>query len=1068
MNSYRFQITIFICQIIFFGNTYGQSNPPNLSNINPPSPNATSLAQFGNYPVTYFNGLIDISVPVYDIKTPRLELPIKISYHSSGIKVTDVASWVGLGWGLDCGGEITRQVNGLADEKSPGYLSSGNIIEPVNGINLQNSQNDISYIQNLLNGTYDGQPDLFSYICPAGSGSFLFQKDKKSLIRIPQDKNTILDSINQNKFIVIDESGNSYVFGKSVISGNSYVETSQTYTGTTSPLNSTAWMLTEIISADKSDTITFKYYSSYSNSYEDAYEYLTVSDEHTNTSGCPDLYSNNYGYDTEKAGLSYSQNEEFKLSEIDYKNGKVIFTRANSVRQDRVGDTSLSKITVYNFNFSTNAFQSVKVFNLFQSYFNNGDRLKLDSVQINGTGITVPQTYKFLYNPLNLPARGGVQEDYWGYYNNNSGTTLLPKQNVIYSLNNGTKDTTLIIGDANRNSDTTRVKADILKAIYYPSGGFSQFIFQSNQFSVNDSIVFGGGVRISEILTYDGISPSPQRIFFKYPIGIFNGSPLLFSNYYTYSNTIYQYNYPTCWGREPVFYPPETIRQRTISSNPNFNFTPIDGSVVFYPSVSVFRGDSTGLYGHTTYDYDEYSDQLINVIQQTNIYYDETFPWRKGHLISKTEFDKNGNPVFSEVNSYVLADFVTYDSLDIEAYQNIFYAGPPYFSNTPQDLNIESGQLYFYGGFKIQTATELLASTIYTTYDQQDRSKFYSKSTIYNYDEANYLPSNITTVNSQGQTEITNLTYAPDFTVTGTPNTSAALGIQNLQKNYITGAVVEKYVQRKNSDGSNLRTTNGIFTTYKSNAPNPDTIFEQESFLPILNYAPVSITSTGVTKDPSYVPLISFSQYDTHNNILQQLKINGSPKAYEWGYNYTLPVAIVDNAFQSDIAYSSFEDYTSQGNWVFPNYITTDATSPMGNHCYSLEAPITKSGLNSAKTYILSYWLKSGSYLTITAGTQSNAVTGVTLNGWTYYEINFTGTSSVSISGGGEIDELRLYPNNAQMTTYTYYPGVGIWSSCSPNNLITYYQYDGLGRLQAVSDENGNIIKTIDYNYSIQ
>jgi YD repeat-containing protein len=51
------------------------------------------------------------------------------------------------------------------------------------------------------------------------------------------------------------------------------------------------------------------------------------------------------------------------------------------------------------------------------------------------------------------------------------------------------------------------------------------------------------------------------------------------------------------------------------------------------------------------------------------------------------------------------------------------------------------------------------------------------------------------------------------------------------------------------------------------------------------------------------------------------------------------------------------------------------------------------------------------------------------------------------------------------MTTYTYEPLVGMTSQCDARNTITYYEYDALGRLTLVRDQDGNIIKTFKYNY---
>lgn len=60
-------------------------------------------------------GVPDISIPIYTIRLGAFELPVRLSYHASGIRVNDVASTVGLGWTLDAGGCISRSVNGAPD-----------------------------------------------------------------------------------------------------------------------------------------------------------------------------------------------------------------------------------------------------------------------------------------------------------------------------------------------------------------------------------------------------------------------------------------------------------------------------------------------------------------------------------------------------------------------------------------------------------------------------------------------------------------------------------------------------------------------------------------------------------------------------------------------------------------------------------------------------------------------------------------------------------------------------------------------------------------------------------------
>ena len=75
--------------------------------------------------------------------------------------------------------------------------------------------------------------------------------------------------------------------------------------------------------------------------------------------------------------------------------------------------------------------------------------------------------------------------------------------------------------------------------------------------------------------------------------------------------------------------------------------------------------------------------------------------------------------------------------------------------------------------------------------------------------------------------------------------------------------------------------------------------------------------------------------------------------------------------------------------------------------------------------------------------------------------------SSSTISGSGNIDELRLYPAIAEMSTQTFEPLIGVTSQCGPNSQLLYYEYDGLNRLVYVKDDDGNIVKNFKYNYGL-
>lgn len=96
---------------------YGQEMPK----VIPPSPEAANAFKFTEIPVSLYTGLPNIDIPLFEIESGGVTVPISISYHARGIKVAEIASRVGLGWTLNAGGMISRQVRDLPDQ-SRGYI----------------------------------------------------------------------------------------------------------------------------------------------------------------------------------------------------------------------------------------------------------------------------------------------------------------------------------------------------------------------------------------------------------------------------------------------------------------------------------------------------------------------------------------------------------------------------------------------------------------------------------------------------------------------------------------------------------------------------------------------------------------------------------------------------------------------------------------------------------------------------------------------------------------------------------------------------------------------------------
>ncbi|MEM0942133.1 MAG: hypothetical protein AAGI25_20430 [Bacteroidota bacterium] len=57
---------------------------------------------------------------------------------------------------------------------------------------------------------------------------------------------------------------------------------------------------------------------------------------------------------------------------------------------------------------------------------------------------------------------------------------------------------------------------------------------------------------------------------------------------------------------------------------------------------------------------------------------------------------------------------------------------------------------------------------------------------------------------------------------------------------------------------------------------------------------------------------------------------------------------------------------------------------------------------------------------------------------------------------------------DAEVSTYTYKPLVGITSETDENGVTTYYEYDNLNRLEYIKDHELNILNKNEYSYFIQ
>ena len=115
-----------------------------------------------NTPTDNYTGLINVKVPLYEMNTGSGTIPISLNYITTGIRVDDLSSFVGLGWELSTGGKITRVVRGQPDNFEQ--------LKQTSDLTTWNEGTFEWYTSN----EWDTEPDVYYFDIPGHSGSFVF------------------------------------------------------------------------------------------------------------------------------------------------------------------------------------------------------------------------------------------------------------------------------------------------------------------------------------------------------------------------------------------------------------------------------------------------------------------------------------------------------------------------------------------------------------------------------------------------------------------------------------------------------------------------------------------------------------------------------------------------------------------------------------------------------------------------------------------------------------------------------------------------------------------------------
>ncbi|MBB6240458.1 YD repeat-containing protein [Pedobacter sp. AK013] len=1067
---------LIFCVLLFCISTYatnGQTIKEATASVLPVSPEAGSLGKFSEIPVSNYTGIPGISIPIHRIKKGDINLSIDLSYHSGGNRVDEIASRVGLGWTLNAGGMITRSARGLPDS----YNFQVDVSNYAN--NLMTSTQAQDYIWDVYTGTKDSEPDIY-YVNVGDLNVKFFRGNNGEWITMPRDQNIkIQEGIGGYHWIITSGNGVRYKFGNAELS--TATQSSGAYSTDVS-----SWYLTEVDDV-KGNKVSFTYqgYQSF---------YILKGGE---TVSIP---FSNFNYPCQKTiqptTIQLDLFGGLKLKTISYSDGQIKFIAKNEARLDLPGDSSLSKIEIYN----NSGF--VKGYQLFTSYFTNNDmgvnspniframdhqRLKLDSVREEGvSGTLKPYKLDYFYS-IGLPYRNSHSQDHWGFFNgrNNQGTSVSYLENGQWQ-------------GAKKAANPDYAKETVLTKITYPTGGFIEFDYEGNTYRAS-SLIPGDEEKVSLVNltghntvtgTYvgDGLNFHFERSF---ALSEAEYGPAGTSVTVLRSSTLEGYS-PTCscyfsytlrnpdnsltqipaQSTDPIYlsqrgtYTLMADIQMEFQENPfvyfNINLSAVKGTAGVFsangPGLRIKKIKKTFAPGDTLSTYFNYDDPITgissgqignlpdygrDVTMVTGVdgpdytcYY-HVYSAASNYPLINTKGSHIGYTVVTvteDLNGTIGKKVYRYNhENDINAATAF-----PYAPNSPQDW--KRGLLLEESSYKNNGLSYELVEQHKLNYSVLPGSLYLGRgikvgsSVVRNYGSTG--PGNVvpglTVVNYPLQSDALLVVSDTLISKNGTADVKAINTYTYSPSNY-------QLVAQKNyaSDGKESVRKLYYTTDYAANAGS-SAILTKMLDRYMVN-VPVEEMNTVIEGATEKIVSANAFEYDS-----RQL-VSGTEQIY------------LKSAYSADVILAApslhynFLGMPSHYYEVLKNELVNDYSKPLYQKKQS-----------SIKTVYI--WSYNGQYPIAEIKNADYSTVESLLGGNSAVE-TFSNSNPTDAQISSFLTPLRSGLSNAQITSYTYKSLVGMTSSTDAKGMTTYYEYDAFQRLKAIKDQNGNILKQTDYHY---
>lgn len=741
-----------------------------------------------------------------------------------------------------------------------------------------------------------------------------------------------------------------------------------------------------------------------------------------------------------------------------------------------------------------------------------GLRLKLKSIDKIGIGGGLTENYfSFSYNSIPLPYRFAPSQDFYGYFNNETPIPFVREDFINASVRDSfflsiprhkerheaysTYVTIYTNPDsvwgAQRIDSFQYTQACVLTSLSNCSGGKDTIIYAPYTLE-NPSCPYGHRLLHEYIKSVDGIEILNIGCTMDTMLqcttindGLVVGKVISTDGYNFQHTTYTEYTYDSAQRFNQggyTFYP---IQLGSMNGNvyTNFIITPdnyYNGSNHGFRKVTISnKGYAGQLLSKEICHYTGITDHIGGadttwISKPTgDVWHNMPADFRKyrvGLLLKDEHFDENSILLSEENLSFSYVQF-----------------SPNHLTNSRQfGFNFNVG----YWSYPVIN-DEMMRLTTMTSKEYSSSSVLTEQST-YSYDSKNYVVG-VTYSDSRGDTYNRHLKYSSDYF-------SAYSGISALS------AMNRRFMRHLLSDESWRLTGTGdsVLVKFDMVAPlmlsSPDTplvfpaSFNLITNTPLLSANAASTSYIYTSHALDYRNNSSFGTnlyrksectlFDVKSNCLE-LKINKAAyRATIWDTVTGNKLASAENAKYSEIAYTSFEglykpygavDY-NKGNFDFDPLYIVPSLGITGLSYYQLASSGTDKLFSKPlphNTYNITLWVQGPVEAGLYNGGGFDLDSINKVGSWVLYSGVFTCDSGDyvvvdkinGIIGGGAdayVDEVRLHPVSSAMTSYCYSPLVGMSSMTEPNNYITRYEYDPLGRLFQVKDMRGNILKKIE------